>query len=157
MCRVDSSAYRSQRVGFDKKWNWWNRNILGTTFIFGGFFKFLVFFCVESLPNPAALSKQSNWSASKAWQVLSTKNLHFNKTTSCSYYYYPLRHEDHHRCIGIPGIPSEMQSRPEQSYHLLGVLLPSDYRYPTEFSMVVPPLTLQTRHLSSLCRTTFSD
>ena len=37
------------------------------TFFFGG-----VFF-VESLPNPAAMPELPNWSANKAWQVLSTK------------------------------------------------------------------------------------
>ena len=40
--------------------------------IFDGFLN-IWYFCVESLPNRAAMPELSNWSASKAWQVLSTK------------------------------------------------------------------------------------
>ena len=57
---------------------------------------------MKSLSNPAALPKLPIWLASKAWQVLSTKNPNFNKTASCSHNCL-LRHEDHHRGIGIPG------------------------------------------------------
>ena len=42
--------------------------------IFDGFVNFWGCFFMESLPNLVVMPKLSNWSASKAWQVLTTKN-----------------------------------------------------------------------------------
>ena len=51
------------------KLKWWNYNISCIWW----FLKMCGCFFVESLPNPATMPELSNWSTSKAWQVLSTK------------------------------------------------------------------------------------
>ena len=88
------------------------------------FFKLLVFF-VDNLPNPVAMPELPNWSASKAWQVLSTKKQqHFYKKKITCNHHCPLWHEHSHWSIVIPGIPSDLRSRSKQPHHLSGSLLP---------------------------------
>ena len=112
---------------------------------------FLEFFYVESLPNPVAMPELSIWSASKAWQVLTTKTKKFQQKVACGFLNFwwrffvkslpnnkhpkistkrppvsttfPSGTQRHHWGIGIPGIPSDLRSRPEQSHFLLGALL----------------------------------
>ena len=60
-------------------------------YFFDGFINFWGCFFVESLPNPVAMPELSNWSASKAWQVLTTKTPNFNKRAACSHH-CPHRH-----------------------------------------------------------------
>ena len=66
-------------------------NIFAFLCIFDGFFNFWRCFFVESLPNTVVLPELSNWSASKALQVLTTKTPHFYKTAACSHH-CALRH-----------------------------------------------------------------
>ena len=51
----------------------------------------------------------------------------------------PAGTQRHHWGMGIPGIPSDLRSRPEQSHHLPGALLPpGDYGQSIESPMGVP-------------------
>ena len=87
------------------------------------FLKFLVVFFVESLQNLAAMPELFNWSTSKAWQVLSTKHQNCNKQLPVAI----IVPADMNTVIGIlvyGDIPSDLRSRPEQSHHLPGALLP---------------------------------
>ena len=70
------------------------------------------------------MQKLSIWSASKAWQVLSAKPQHFNKTAPCSQPPLFPRHEDYHWDNGIRGIILDLRSTSEQSTTFLGLTMP---------------------------------
>ena len=86
------------------------------------------------------------------WKMLSRNPKNFDKT-GCNHH-CPLWHA--HRHWGI-GIPSDLQSRPEQSHHLPGAWLPDDYRQPIGFTTGIPPSSLQKRRLFSLFMIMISD
>ena len=99
------------------------------------------FFFVESLPNPVAMQNCSTGQLAKPGKYYQQKTLAsiINKKpklkkkwlpVGCSHQ-FPLWHEHRHWDIGIPGIPSDLWSRPKQFHYLLGALLPSDYRQHT--------------------------
>ena len=101
---------------------------------------FWVFF-VESLPNPVVMPELSNWSSyqnfptgrrARTFQLVSQQSLasinnknpqNFNKRPPVATT-IPSGTQRHHWGIGIPGIPSDLRSRPEQSHHFPGALLP---------------------------------
>ena len=88
---------------------------------------------MESLPNRVALPEFSNWSASKAWQVLSTKKWPPVATT------FPSGIQRHHWVIGIPGytFESSILTRAIPPL-LLGLCSPGDYRQSLKSLMDVP-------------------
>ena len=56
----------------------------------------------------------------------------------------------HHWGIGIPGIPSDLRSRPEQSHHLPGALLPQWLQAVCSLQWASQPSTLQKMRLHLL-------
>ena len=69
-------AYGVQRANVHQNMKMMNLQYL-CIFMYIWFLKFLGMFFVESLPNPVAMPELSNWSASKAWKVLTTKTPQF--------------------------------------------------------------------------------
>ena len=69
----------------------------------------------------------------------------------------PLWHEQHHWGISIPGIPSDLWSRPEQNHHLPRLCSSCDYRQPIEFPTSVTAFSSTKRCLFSLFVIKFSD
>ena len=84
-------------------------------------FLWVFFLCVESLPNPVAMPELSNSSASKAWQVLTKKNKIVTNQPPVA---TTVPSGAILRALIYRGIPSDLRSRPEQSHHLPGALLP---------------------------------
>ena len=114
----------SKVLTFIKKWKWWIYNIFAFLCIFDGFLNLWGCFLVESLPNPVAMPELSNWSASKAWQVLTTKTPKFLQNGRLL---PPLSPQAPSAIIGVlvdRAIPSDLRSRLEQSHHLPRALLP---------------------------------
>ena len=100
--------------------------------------KLLGVFFVESLPNPVVMPELSNWSASNAWPVWTTKTIQFQQIGRLQ---PPLSPQAPSAILGAlvyRGIPSDLRSRPEQSHHLPGLCSPDDYRQSIESSMGVP-------------------
>ena len=95
---------------------------------------------MESLPNPVVMPELSNWSASKAWQVLTKKKpQNFNKTAAFSH--HCLLRQAPSAIIGALvywGILSDLRSMPEQSPTFLVLCSPVDYRQSIESPIGVP-------------------
>ena len=118
---------------------WWHLTIFGS-----GFF-------VESLPNPVAMPEVTNLSASKAWQVLTTKNSKILTKRPPVATTVPSGIQGHHWGISIPGytIGSSIQAWAIPSHSWVSALLVTTGSI---YSLQWPssPSTLQKRRLYSL-------
>ena len=98
-----------------------------------------VCFFAESLPKPVAKRELSNWSASKAWQVLTKKIIHnFRKTAGCSHH-CPLMHAAPSLGNWYTGVYLRIcYLGPSNHTTFQGLCSPGDHMQSVEFQMGVP-------------------
>ena len=118
-------------------YNWW-------------LLKFVGMFFVKSLPNLVLMPEFSNWSASTAWQVLTTKAQNVNKTAACIHH-CPLRHPAPPLRHWYTGVYLRIfDSGPRNPTIFLGLYSRGDYRQSIESPRGVPPSTPQKSRIHSL-------
>ena len=97
---------------------------------------------MERLPDPVVMPELSNWSASKAWQVLTTKKPIMLTKRPPVATTLPSGTQRHHWDIGIPGYTGVylqiFDPDPSNPTTFLGLCSPGNYRQFLEFPMGVP-------------------
>ena len=114
-----------------------------------GFLNFWGCFFVESLPNPVAMPRFSNWSPSKAWQARTTKTPKFLTKRPSVVATVHWGTQRHHWGIGIPGVYLRIiDPGPCNPTTFLGLGSSGDNRQSIEFPMGVPTFNFTEKELT---------